>query len=104
MNQPWQPVDDGLIVTVRLTPKGGRDRLEGVVLDADGQPAIKVRVAAAPVNSAANIALVKLMAKTLGVPKSKVRFISGETSRIKRLLVSGDNVILAASLSRTLDR
>ena len=90
MSDPWQTTDDGLLLTVRLTPKGGRDRLEGIVEDADGRPAIKARVSAPPVDGAANVALIKLLSKALGVSKSKIRFASGETARIKRLHVIGD--------------
>lgn len=98
MKEPWQTTDDGLLLTVRLTPKGGRDRLEGIVEDADGRPAIKVRVSAPPVDGAANVALIKLLAKELGVSKSKVRFASGETARIKRLHVIGDTADLTQKL------
>ena len=98
MSDPWQTTDDGLLLTVRLTPKGGRDRLEGIIEDADGRPAIKARVSAPPVDGAANVALIKLLAKALGVSKSKIRFASGETARIKRLHVIGDT----SDLMRTL--
>ena len=98
MSDPWQTTDDGLLLTVRLTPKGGRDRLEGIVEDADGRPAIKARVSAPPVDGAANVALIKLLAKALGVSKSKIRFASGETARIKRLHVIGDTVDLMQML------
>lgn len=91
MSDPWQTTDDGLLLTVRLTPKGGRDRLDGVVFDADDRPAIKARVSAPPVDGAANVALIKLLAKELGVSKSSIRFASGEAARIKRLHVVGSS-------------
>ena len=90
MNHPWQADKTGLLIAIRLTPKGGRDRLDGIVFDADDRPLLKVRGAAPPVDGAANKALVKLLAKELGVAKSNVEFVSGETARIKRLKVSGD--------------
>lgn len=98
MSEPWRATDDGVILSVRLTPKGGRDRLDGVVVDADNRPSIKARVSAAPVGGAANVALIKLLAKELGVPKSRISFISGETARIKRLSVIGDSNDLVARL------
>lgn len=98
MPLPWEIVDEGVLIALRLTPKGGRDRLEGIVLDADGRPAIKARVSAPPVDGAANVALVKLLAKELGVAKSKIRFASGETARIKRLLIVGDSGVLVRTL------
>lgn len=98
MSEPWQTTADGLLLTVRLTPRGGRDRLEGIVEDADGRPAIKARVSAPPVDGAANVALVKLLAKELCVSKSKVGFVSGETARIKRLRVAGNTADLVHKL------
>ncbi len=102
MENPWKTVDEGLLLTVRLTPKGGRDRIDGIVCDADGRPAIKVRVSAPPVDGAANVALVKLLAKSLGVAKSRVEFVSGETARLKRLAVTGDPETLSRKLGRLL--
>jgi uncharacterized protein (TIGR00251 family) len=99
VSNPWQATDDGLLLTVRLTPKGGRHRLDGIVLNADGRPAIKARMAAPPVDGAANVALIKLLAKALGVSKSSIRFISGETARIKRLHIVGNSVELEQILS-----
>ena len=68
-------------LTVRLTPRGGRDRIEGWAVDADGRAHLKVRVAAPPVDGAANDALVRLIAKALGRPASAVRIVSGDTAR-----------------------
>jgi uncharacterized protein (TIGR00251 family) len=72
-------------LAVRLTPRGGRDAVEGWTRDAKGRLCLKVRVAAPPVDGAANAALVRLIAKTLGRPIGAVRLVSGERSRIKRL-------------------
>ncbi|MGA7426797.1 MAG: DUF167 family protein, partial [Rhodoplanes sp.] len=54
---PWAIVDDGLIVTVRLTPRGGSDAIDGVETLADGRAVLKARVRAAPSDGAANAAL-----------------------------------------------
>lgn len=70
--------------TVRLTPRGGADRIEGVV---DG--VLRVRVAAAPVEGAANAALVRLLAGELDVPRTDVRLAAGATGRLKRIVVDG---------------
>lgn len=70
-------------LAVRLTPKGGRDALQGWGQDADGRPYLKVRVSAPPVDGAANAALLAFLAKTLRRPRSSLRIVSGETARLK---------------------
>jgi uncharacterized protein YggU (UPF0235/DUF167 family) len=70
---------------VRLTPRGGRDRVDAV--DADGR--LRVHVAAAPVDGAANRALVALVARSLDVPPSAVVIAGGRASHVKRLRVDG---------------
>jgi uncharacterized protein YggU (UPF0235/DUF167 family) len=70
--------------TVRLLPRGGRDCVEGVA----GDGMLRVRVAAPPVGGAANAALVELLATELGVPKSAVRIVRGETSQLKTVGVA----------------
>lgn len=99
---PWNATDDGLILAIRLTPKGGRDRLDEIIRT-DVGTYIKARVSALPVDGAANIALIKLLSKTLGIPKSKIRFISGKTRRIKRISIEGDSARLIATLREILD-
>lgn len=95
---PWRPSGDGLAVAVRLTPRGGRDRLEGVVA-VDGRAMLKARVAAAPVDGGANRALVRLLAKAAGIAPSAVDIAAGTTARVKQVRLSGDPEALAARLS-----
>jgi uncharacterized protein (TIGR00251 family) len=71
-------------LAVRVTPRGGRDAVEGVAGDR-----LVVRVAAAPVDGKANAAVERLVAKTLGVPKGRVAVVSGAKSREKTLRVEG---------------
>jgi uncharacterized protein len=77
------------IVAVRLTPRGGRDAVDGWALDGDGRPYLKVRVSSPPVDGAANAALLVFLAKTLKIPRSAVRLVAGDTARIKRLELDG---------------
>lgn len=77
------------VLAVRLTPRGGRDAVDGWALDADGRAFLKVRVASPPVDGAANAALVAFLAKALKIPRSAVRLASGETARVKRLELDG---------------
>ena len=74
---------------VRLTPGAAADRIDGWDVDADGRPVLKVRVRARPVEGEANVALLKLLAKTLGVPKSAVSLDRGGQSRSKMISVAG---------------
>jgi uncharacterized protein len=97
---PWALTAGGLTLAVRLTPKGGRDAIDGVEQRDDGQCVLKVRVRAAPTEREANDALVKLIAKTLGVPPRDVSLIAGATSRIKRVAIAGDGPTLAAALEK----
>jgi uncharacterized protein len=97
---PWTVSADGLVVTVRLTPKGGRDSIDGIVQLSDGSTALKTRVAAAPIEGKANDALVCLLARTLGVAPRDVTLLGGATSRIKRLLIKGNAVATAAVLEK----
>jgi uncharacterized protein len=76
-------------LTVRLTPRGGRDAAEGWARDEKGQPYLKARVAAPPVEGAANAALEKLISKTLKVSRGSVRIVSGDQSRLKMLEIDG---------------
>ncbi|MDE2183181.1 MAG: DUF167 domain-containing protein [Alphaproteobacteria bacterium] len=90
----------GVSFLVRLTPKGGRDAVEGWAPGADGVSHLKARVRAVPEDGKANAALVELVAKALGVPRSSVALASGATSRLKRLEIAGDGAALAARLAR----
>ena len=90
----------GMRLRVRLTPKGGRDAIEGWWTDGAGRSALKARVAAPPEDGKANTALIGLLARTLAVRKSDVRIASGATSRLKTVEVDGDQTLLAARLAQ----
>jgi uncharacterized protein (TIGR00251 family) len=92
-----------MVLCVRLTPKGGRDAIDGVEQLADGRPVLKVRVRAAPTDGEANAALVRLLAKSLGVAPWQVSLIAGPTARVKRLKVEGSGPVLAAVLERVIE-
>ena len=88
--RPWRAEAAGLSIVVRLTPKGGRDAIDGVEHLADGRTALKVRVRAAPSDGEANAALVEVIAKALRVPARQVSLVAGASARIKRVQVAGD--------------
>ncbi|AIT07263.1 hypothetical protein MC45_13775 [Sphingomonas taxi] len=86
----WTIRDDGLLVAIRVTPRGGRDAIA-----AGTEEHLAARLAAAPVDGKANAALIALVAKTFGVPKRAVTLVGGDTARLKRLHVAGDAAALA---------
>ncbi len=90
----WSPVPGGIRLRVRVTPRGGRDAVEGIGADAGEAPHVKLRVAAAPVDGDANAAVETLLAKWLGVPKTTVEVIGGQTLRLKTVMIDGDPVQL----------
>lgn len=100
MRVPWQVAAGGIVLAVRLTPKGGRDAIDGIEQLADGRSVLKARVRAAPSEGEANEALCRMMAKTLGVPPRDVTLAAGATARVKRLTVSGDGPKLVAALEK----
>jgi len=75
---------EGAVISVRVIPRAGRTSLAGV-----REGALLVRLAAAPVDGGANDALVRLLAETFGVPRSRVALVSGERSRDKKVRVAG---------------
>jgi len=98
--KPWSLVADGVELTIRLTPKGGRDAIDGVGALADGRIALMARVRAAPADGEANAALIRLIAKVVGVPLRDIALTAGITARVKRLVISGDGLTLIAALEK----
>ena len=96
---PWTIAADGILLSVRLTPKGGRDQIDGIEKLSDGRMVLKARVRAIPEDGEANAALQKLIAKNIGVPASRISLQSGHTSRLKVLKIEGDGAALAAIIA-----
>ncbi|HEX4238034.1 MAG TPA: DUF167 family protein [Xanthobacteraceae bacterium] len=99
-SKPWVRSADGVALDVRLTPRGGRDAIEGVERRADGRIVLKARVRAAPFEGQANEALCRLLAHELGLAPRRVEIAAGEGARIKRLRIAGDPQMLDAALNR----
>ena len=99
MKTPFTPCAEGLLIAVRLTPRGGRDAIDGIETLSDGQTVLKARVRAVPEDGAANAALIGLLAKHFAVSPSRVTIQSGHTSRIKRVTIEGDSAALAARVA-----
>jgi uncharacterized protein (TIGR00251 family) len=86
--------------SVRVTPKGGRDAVDGWGRDAKGARILKARVSAPPDDGKANAALVSLLAKAFSVPRSAVMIMAGAASRNKRIRIDGDRDRLSVLLNQ----
>ena len=67
---PWRYSTEGISVALRVTPRGGRDDIDGIETLANGRTVVKVRVRAIAEGGEANRAVTELLAKALGVPKA----------------------------------
>jgi len=97
---PWRPERGGLLLSLRVTPNAGADRIDGIERRDDGTAVLRIRVTAVPDKGKANAAVIALLAKTLGMPKSSVTLVSGETARLKIVRLDGDPDELAAALAK----
>ncbi len=89
----------GLSLFVRVTPNAGRDAIEGTEIRDDGTAVLRLRVKAVPDKGKANAAVIALLAKALGVPKTSIAVTAGETSRLKTLAITGDGAALATAVA-----
>ena len=96
---PWTAAAGGLRLRVRLTPRGGRDAVDGVQRLSDGTTVLAVRVRAVPEKGAANAALLAVVAAAAGVSASQAALVAGATGRVKTVAISGDATALAARLA-----
>jgi uncharacterized protein len=96
----WRYSAQGISIALRVTPRGGRDEIDGLETLANGRTVVKMRVRAIAEGGEANRAVVELLAKALGVPKARVRVLSGTTSRLKQIAVDGDPAKLGDALRK----
>ena len=80
----YSETKDKLSFTVRVVPRASRTEVVG---EADG--VLRIRLAAPPVDGAANEELVRVLARALRVSRRAVTITAGQTSRLKRIAVSG---------------
>ena len=85
---PYARDGDGVRLFVRVTPRARKSAIEGVVATSDDRPALAVRLAAPPVEGAANAALVELLAQRLGIARSRIAIVAGQKSRLKTVRIS----------------
>ena len=85
---------------VKLTPGASVDRIDGWALDAGKRPVLKVRVRARPIEGEANAALIQVLAKTLGLPRSALSLARGGQSRLTLIdIATLDEIAVRARLS-----
>jgi hypothetical protein len=97
---PWRYSTQGVSVALRVTPRGGRDDIDGIETLANGRTVLKLRVRAIAESGEANRAVLELVAKALGLPKNRVRILSGTTSRLKQIAIDGEPAKLGDALRK----
>ena len=88
------------MLAVRVTPRSARPGIDEWRTDPGGRAFLEVRVAAAPTDGAANEEVIKLLAKALGLPKSSLSIVSGQSARLKRIELPLDEAEIRTRLSR----
>jgi hypothetical protein len=99
---PFAAVHDGLLLAIRTTPKASSNRIIGVIDDGHGGCALKVAVTAAPEDGRANAAVVRLLARELGLKPREFAIVQGEAKRSKVVALTGDPNSLAARMMERL--
>lgn len=87
-----------LLIDVRLTPRGGSDRIDGMKALSDGRPVVAARVRAVPEDGKANAAVAMLLALAAGLPKSAGAVVAGQTARVKTVRLSAADAAAEARL------
>lgn len=100
MNDAWRYSSHGISIALRVTPRGGRDQIDGIETLSNGRNVVKVRVRALAEGGEANRAVIDVLVAALGVRKSDVRLLSGVTSRLKQMAVEGDPKRLGEKLKQ----
>lgn len=77
--------DDGIKISVKVVPNSSRCEICGVL-----DEALKIKLDVPPVDGKANVKLIKFLSKQLGVPKTSIEIISGETGKNKIIFIKGN--------------
>lgn len=87
--RPWRIDGDALVLAIRLTPRSAKQGIGGIWVDEQGACWLETRVRAVPEKGRANADLIKLIAKALNVPSRNINLEAGDTSRRKRVRITG---------------
>ena len=86
------------LLSIRVTPRSAKPGIGDWKTDPGGRPFLEVRVAAAPADGAANEEVVKLLAKALGLSRTGLKIVSGQTARLKRIELPLEDAEIRARL------
>lgn len=100
---PYRRVDQGIVLVVRVSPNASKEGIGGLWQGADAgnravEMALQVKVRAQPQDGQANKAVIAVIAKALGVPRSSLSIISGPKDRLKQVLIEGEPSILEPAI------
>ncbi len=94
----YEKTSDGIKLFIKVSPKASANLIRGVEAVSDNQTAVKILVTAVPEEGKANKAVINLLAKMLKLPKSDMCVIQGETSKVKTLLIKGDQTHIISKI------
>ena len=97
--KPYSARDGQARLAVRVTPRAKRTQTAGIIADAEGRALLAIKLAAPPVEGAANDALIAFVAKSLKLKQNDVTVLSGAQARMKVLSLSGDAETILARLA-----
>jgi uncharacterized protein (TIGR00251 family) len=99
---PFKAAADGGLLFLRVTPKADADQIAGLRQDADGKMSLQVKVRTQP--EKANEAVIQLLAKSFGLPRSAFSIVSGETGRLKTIRIDAPPQRIEQTLRSLIER
>lgn len=98
MSDFFEPHKKGLVIRVRISPNSSSCLVNGVMEAADGAKMLKISLKSVPEKGKANKELMDFLAKKMQIPKIDIELLSGETQRVKKILLYGDTKTLKKQL------
>lgn len=97
---PYRITDQGIVLALRVMPRSGMARIDGLGQDSDGNGFLKLRVSEVAEKGKANNAVIKLLAKEWKLPRSALNIVTGATDRNKRIEILGNPQELSKHIER----
>ncbi|MBT3765706.1 MAG: DUF167 domain-containing protein [Rhodospirillaceae bacterium] len=94
----------GIKITIRLTPKASANRIIGVRTTSDGSQVLNASVTAVPEKGKANTALLKLLAKTWGIPKTAMSIRAGSKNRRKTVFIETTDAEVLTRIQKCIEQ